>query len=184
MWPSQCIQRTLLLLLFSHYTVSYSLQPHGLQPVRIPSPINFPGRNTGVVPTPPLQGIFPTHGSNLNFLLGNWIILFYFFSSTSLLLPAHLPPPLCTHAQSCNLMDCSQPGSSVHGLFQERILEWVAISFSQMDSLPLSHLGSPIQRTLVHNIYISMNENCVAVAASLWNWVPYSTSSVCLWTLK
>ena len=27
-------------------------------------------------------------------------------------------------------MDCSPPGSSVHGLFQARILEWVAISFS------------------------------------------------------
>jgi len=27
-------------------------------------------------------------------------------------------------------MDCSLPGSSVHGLFQARILEWVAISFS------------------------------------------------------
>ena len=30
----------------------------------------------------------------------------------------------------CNPMDYSLPGSSVHGLFQVRILEWVAISFS------------------------------------------------------
>ena len=30
----------------------------------------------------------------------------------------------------CNTMNCSQPGSSVHGLSQARILEWVAISFS------------------------------------------------------
>ena len=30
----------------------------------------------------------------------------------------------------CNPMDCSQPGSSVHEIFQERIVEWVAISFS------------------------------------------------------
>ena len=58
------------------------------------------------------------------------IFFFFFFSSTSLLLPTHLPPPLCTHAQSCNPMDCSPPSSSVHGLFQTRILEWVAISFS------------------------------------------------------
>ena len=61
----------------------------------------------------------------------------------------------------CNPMDCSPPGSSVHGMFQARKLEWVAISFSrdlpnpgiepasvespalQADSLPLSHLGSP-----------------------------------------
>ena len=31
----------------------------------------------------------------------------------------------------CNPMDCSPPGSSVHGISQARILEWVAISFSR-----------------------------------------------------
>ena len=35
-------------------------------------------------------------------------------------------------AQSCptlnDLMDCSLPGSSVHGIFQARVLEWVAIA--------------------------------------------------------
>ena len=41
----------------------------------------------------------------------------------------HLPPPTsCAHAQSRDPMDCRPPGSSVHGLFQARILEWVAIS--------------------------------------------------------
>ena len=30
----------------------------------------------------------------------------------------------------CDLMDCSPPGSSIHGILQARILEWVAISFS------------------------------------------------------
>ena len=34
----------------------------------------------------------------------------------------------------CDPMDCSPPGSSVHGLFQERILEHVAISFSRGSS--------------------------------------------------
>ena len=29
-------------------------------------------------------------------------------------------------------MDCSPPGSSVHGIFQARVLEWVAIAFSKM----------------------------------------------------
>ena len=33
-------------------------------------------------------------------------------------------------SDSCNPMDCSLPGSSVHGIFQARVLEWVAISFS------------------------------------------------------
>ena len=36
----------------------------------------------------------------------------------------------------CNLMDSSWPGSSVHGIFQARILEWVAISFSRGSSPP------------------------------------------------
>ena len=31
----------------------------------------------------------------------------------------------------CDPMDCSLPGSSIHGIFQARILEWVAISFSR-----------------------------------------------------
>ena len=30
----------------------------------------------------------------------------------------------------CDLMDCSPPGSSIHGVFQARVLEWVAMSFS------------------------------------------------------
>ena len=60
----------------------------------------------------------------------------------------------------CDPTDCSPPGSSVQGIFQARILEWVAISYSrdlpdpgveprllclqhwQVDSLPLSHLGN------------------------------------------
>ena len=33
-------------------------------------------------------------------------------------------------------MDCSPPGSSVHGIFQARMLEWVAISFSRGSSQP------------------------------------------------
>ena len=36
----------------------------------------------------------------------------------------------------CDPMDCSPPGSSVHGILQARILEWVAISFSRGSSQP------------------------------------------------
>ena len=61
-------------------------------------------------------------------------------------------------SNACDPMDCSPPGSPVHGISQARILEWVTISSSrrsshpgtecgspawQVDSLPLSHLGSP-----------------------------------------
>ena len=33
----------------------------------------------------------------------------------------------------CDPMDCSLPGSSIHGILQARIPEWVAISFSKID---------------------------------------------------
>ena len=36
----------------------------------------------------------------------------------------------------CNPMDCNPPGSSVYGIFQARILEWVAISYSVGSSQP------------------------------------------------
>ena len=36
----------------------------------------------------------------------------------------------------CGPVDCSLPGSSDHGIFQARILEWVAISFSRESSQP------------------------------------------------
>ena len=71
----------------------------------------------------------------------------------------------CLVAQSCPTlcgpMDCSPLGSSVHGISQARILEWVAISFFrgsflgiesvspelQVDSSPLAHQGSPYANT-------------------------------------
>ena len=36
----------------------------------------------------------------------------------------------------CDPIDCSPPGSSVHGIFQARLLQWVAISFSRESSQP------------------------------------------------
>ena len=73
----------------------------------------------------------------------------------------------------CNPMDCSLPGSFVHAIFQARVLEWVAISYStgsswrsnppllhllcwQSDSLPLCLLGSIfmyIHLYIIYNIY-------------------------------
>ena len=66
-------------------------------------------------------------------------------------------------SNSCNPVDCTSPGYPVHGISQARKQKWVAISFSrglfptpgsnwnllyllrwQADSLPLSHLGSPL----------------------------------------
>ena len=65
----------------------------------------------------------------------------------------------------CDPMDCNLLGSSVRGISQASILEWIAISFSrvsswsmiepispalQADSLPLSHLGSPYIHCCYH----------------------------------
>ena len=63
-----------------------------------------------------------------------------------------------SHVWLCNSMNCSSLGSSVHGILQARILEWVAVPHPrdlsdpeikpgslalQADYLPLSHVGSP-----------------------------------------
>ena len=52
---------------------------------------------------------------------------------------------VCTqfHLTLCNPMDCSPPGSSVHGNFQARILEWVAISYFSGFFEPGIKLTSP-----------------------------------------
>ena len=44
----------------------------------------------------------------------------------------------------CDPMDCSLPGSSVHGILQARVLEWVAISFSRGSSRPRDQ--TPVSR--------------------------------------
>ena len=43
----------------------------------------------------------------------------------------------------CDPMDCSPPGSSVHGILQARILEWVAIAFSKGSSQLRAQTGAP-----------------------------------------
>ena len=53
-------------------------------------------------------------------------------------------------------MDCSPPDSSIHGIFQARILDWVTISFSRDSSWPMdwnhvSYMGRQILYHRVHN---------------------------------
>ena len=52
-------------------------------------------------------------------------------SETKSPLPRYMPllyMCVLNHIQLCDPMDCPLPGSFVHGIFQARILEWVAIS--------------------------------------------------------
>ena len=93
---------SLLLLLQVASVVSNSVQPHRRQPTRLLRPWDSPGKNTRV---------------GCHFLLQCTKV-----KSESEV--AQLCPTLS------NPMDCSLPGSSNHGIFQARVLEWGAIAFS------------------------------------------------------
>ena len=82
--------------------MSNSVQPHRRQPTRLPDPWDSPGKNTGV---------------GCHFLLQCMKVKSE--SEVAQLCPTLSDP-----------MDCSPPGSSIHGIFQARILEWGAIAFS------------------------------------------------------
>ena len=75
-----------------------------------------------------LQGIFPTQELNPILCLLHWKVGSLPLESESEV------------SQSCptlgDLMDCSLPGSSLHGILQATVLEWVAISFSRGSSQP------------------------------------------------
>ena len=79
-------------------------------------------------------------------------------------------------------MDCSPPGSSIHGIFQARVLEWSAISFSRGSSLPrdrtrvsriasrcfyhLSHEGFPLTICLLldyPSLLCSVTQSCLTL---------------------
>ena len=82
--------------------MSNSVRPHRRQPTRLPCPWDSPGKNTGV---------------GCHFLLQCMKV-----KSESEV--AQSSPTLS------DPMDCSLPGSSIHGIFQARVLEWGAIAFS------------------------------------------------------
>ena len=86
--------------------VSDSVRPHRWQPTRLPCPWDSPGKNTGV---------------RCHFLLQCMKVK----SEREV---AQLCPTFS------NPMDCSLPGSSVHGIFQARVLESGAIAFSNNSS--------------------------------------------------
>ena len=83
--------------------VSNSVRPHGLQPTRLLCPWDSPGKNTGMGCHFLLQCMKMKSESEV----------------TQLCLTLSVP------------MDCSLPGSSIHGIFRATVLEWGAIAFSQ-----------------------------------------------------
>ena len=83
--------------------MSDSVRPQRRQPTRLPRPWDSPGKNTGVGCPFLLQCMKVKSESEV----------------------AQLYPTLS------DPMDCSLPGSSIHGIFQARVLEWGAIAFSE-----------------------------------------------------
>ena len=92
---------------------------------------DFPSNNTGVGCHAFLQGIFPTQGLNPGLLHRRWM-LYHLNHQGSPSGPA--AAAAAKTLQSCltlyDPIDGSPPGSLVPGILQARILEWVAISFS------------------------------------------------------
>ena len=79
--------------------------------------------------------------------LGGFFFLLPVVLTLALSLPASLNESESEVAQSCPTLcdpvDCSPPGSYIHGILQARILEWVAISFSRGSSRPGIEPRSP-----------------------------------------
>ena len=61
--------------------------------------------------------------------------------------------PLQSYLTLCNPMDCNPPDSSVHGIFQARILEWVAIPFSRGSSRPRDQTCVSMSPALVGSFF-------------------------------
>ena len=96
------------------------------KPARLLCPWDSPGKNTGVGCHALLQGIFSIQGSNLHLLC----LLHWQAGSLPLVIPAAAAKSLQSCPTLCDPRDGSPLGSSAPGILQARILEWVAISFS------------------------------------------------------
>ena len=73
-------------------------------------------------------------------------------------------------SNSLRPMNCSLPSSSVHGILQARILEWVAISFSRRSSQPRDQTQVSYIAGRHFNLCATReaNESCSVVSDSLW----------------
>ena len=118
---------------WSHSVMSDSLQPHGLQPTRLLHPWDFPGKSTGVGCHCLLQKKSINSIKWRTYMIRTYLSI-HFFGSILCICGA-LKSNESKVAQLCPTlsMDCSLPSSSVHGIFQARVLEWGATAFSTME---------------------------------------------------
>ena len=136
-----------------------SLRPHGLQPTRLPCPWDFPGKDTGVGCHFLLQGIFPTQGSNLGLLHCRQILdrLSYKGSAAA----AAAAKLLQSCPTLCDPIEGSQPGSSVPGILQARILEWALLKPNTNQCLRFDqHPRASLAAQAIKNLP-AMQETCI-----------------------
>ena len=81
-------------------------------------------------------------------MLYNRSLLFISFIHSSMYLFCVRPQSLQSCLTLCDPMDCSPPGSSVHGILRARVLEWVAMPSSRGSSRPRDRVH--ICRCLLH----------------------------------
>jgi len=85
---------------------------------------------------------------------------------------------VCMRAQSCltlcDARDCSLPGSSVHGIFQARILEWVAIFYSTGFSQPWIEPSSLVSPALAGGFFITVPPGKHEGGRYQFHWHTYS----------
>ena len=79
----------------------------------------------------------------------------------------------------CDPMDCSLSGSSVHGIFQARMLEWIAISFSRGLSRYPALISVLIYGSSVGPSCVTLEDTCLRVLEKLrWDGIQYTRKSV------
>ena len=115
-------QLLLLLLLKVTSVVSDSVQSHRRQPTRLPPSLGF----SWFPPNPPRLAIAISHWTRRRLWAASLVVCVCVCACSVAKLCPTLSDP----------MDCTLPGSSVHGIFQERILECVAITSSRRSSWP------------------------------------------------
>ena len=77
-------------------------------------------------------------------------------------------------AQSCLTLsdprDCSLPGSSVHGIFQARVLEWVAIAFSDDPLSRVTEIKTKVNKWHLLKSFCTVKETISKVKRQLSEW--------------
>ena len=95
----------------------------------------------------------------------------------------------CTRAQLsstlCYPMDCGPPDSSVHGIFQARILEWASIGYSRGSSQPRDRtmsLASPAMQAILYHCAAWEAPSEEAVRSISWMCLKGKADQICQWT--